>query len=718
MGFFSSLSFLTPLYIAAGLAVSLPILFHLIRRTPRGRQVFSSLMFLSPSPPRVTRRSRIEHWLLLLLRAAAVLLIVAAFCRPLWREPLSASETVIERDTIVLLDCSASMRRKGLWSEALDRVRAQLESARTGDFVNVLLFDETVRPVLADTDLRNAEPAQRTSLILQQLTDVSPGWRGTHLGGALQIAADRLEQDATNRSGVVRRSIVVISDLQEGSRWESLQGVEWPAGVEVRFQRVGVTSVPSNAGVQLVGSPGIGERPFVRVRVTNSANSEKETFHLGWRGPFDDPSTADSPASNAIEVYVPPGQSRVVKLEQPAGEFQPSEVVLTGDDHDFDNRVYVAWPQRQEDVVVYLGPDTPADRNGMRFFLDPLFAESPSRRVTIVESFTPPAKEGEAPANTAEQPTLPALAIVTGVPEADEREALAGYLNGGGVVLCVVRDAATGELVYQLSGNPPAAVTDADVSDYAMLRDVDFTHPLFRSLDDPRFSDLTKVHFWRHRSLPRDSLPGLRTLASFDNGNVAMGELNVGQGKLLILTSGWNRDDSQLATWAKFVPIMNALLAYGHRANVAVDQLAVGSPLPIAVSGRTERKARTITRPGGQPQRVGARPPVAETPGMYVIHFDDEAPEDPGTRVAVNLAADESRTAPLEVDILSSLGVRVAGTEAAAVPAEKREQLARRDLESRQKLWRWLLVAGLVVLLTETLYAARQSQRLADIPVE
>ena len=65
------MSFLAPLYIAGMLAVSLPIVFHLIRRTPQGRQVFSSLMFLSPSPPRLTRRSRLDNILLLILRGLA-----------------------------------------------------------------------------------------------------------------------------------------------------------------------------------------------------------------------------------------------------------------------------------------------------------------------------------------------------------------------------------------------------------------------------------------------------------------------------------------------------------------------------------------------------------------------------------------------------------------------------------------------------------------------
>ena len=46
---------LAPLYLAGLAALSLPLILHLVRRTPRGRQEFSSLMFLLPSPPRLTR---------------------------------------------------------------------------------------------------------------------------------------------------------------------------------------------------------------------------------------------------------------------------------------------------------------------------------------------------------------------------------------------------------------------------------------------------------------------------------------------------------------------------------------------------------------------------------------------------------------------------------------------------------------------------------------
>ena len=69
------MSLLTPLYVLGLMAVAAPVVFHLIRRTPRGEVPFSSLMFLSPTPPRLTRRSRLDNLLLLLLRRLLLLLL-------------------------------------------------------------------------------------------------------------------------------------------------------------------------------------------------------------------------------------------------------------------------------------------------------------------------------------------------------------------------------------------------------------------------------------------------------------------------------------------------------------------------------------------------------------------------------------------------------------------------------------------------------------------
>ena len=80
------MSLLTPLYMLGLAALAAPIVFHLIRRAPKGDVPFSSLMFLSATPPRLTRRSRLDNILLLLLRAGALALLAFAFARPFLRQ--------------------------------------------------------------------------------------------------------------------------------------------------------------------------------------------------------------------------------------------------------------------------------------------------------------------------------------------------------------------------------------------------------------------------------------------------------------------------------------------------------------------------------------------------------------------------------------------------------------------------------------------------------
>ena len=133
---------LAPLYIAGLLANGLPILFHLIRRTPHGRQNFSSLMFLSTSPPRLTRRSRLTHILLLILRAAAFALLAFAFARPFFNRNVDVDTFKSSgRRVAILVDASASMRREDLWAQSRRQVEEALKETSPADEVALYLFD-------------------------------------------------------------------------------------------------------------------------------------------------------------------------------------------------------------------------------------------------------------------------------------------------------------------------------------------------------------------------------------------------------------------------------------------------------------------------------------------------------------------------------------------------------------------------------------------------
>jgi hypothetical protein len=84
-------------------------------------------------------------------------------------------------------------------------------------------------------------------------------------------------------------------------------------------------------------------------------------------------------------------------------------------------------------------------------------------------------------------------------------------------------------------------------------------------------------------------------------------------------------------------------------------------------------------------------------------------------RFAVNLAAAESNTAPLELEKLEQLGVPMGTDLTRAERLQRIRQLRDTELEGRQHVWRWMLVAVLGLLVVETWWAGRAAQQL-DAP--
>jgi hypothetical protein len=94
-----------------------------------------------------------------------------------------------------------------------------------------------------------------------------------------------------------------------------------------------------------------------------------------------------------------------------------------------------------------------------------------------------------------------------------------------------------------------------------------------------------------------------------------------------------------------------------------------------------------------------------------------QVPQSP-VRFAVNLDPSESKTAPLPVDELERLGLPMKTPEIElSKRTEQRQIVHNAELEGRQKLWRWLIVAALVVLMGETWLAGWLTRRTAA-PVE
>src|SRR5215204_5034058 len=123
------MNFLAPLFFVALAGLAIPVLIHLIQREKKQIQQFPSLMFVRQIPYKSIQRRRIHNWLLLLVRMAALALIVAAFSRPFFESSDAAGAGAQgAREVVILLDQSYSIGYSDRW----ERARAAAHAAVNG----------------------------------------------------------------------------------------------------------------------------------------------------------------------------------------------------------------------------------------------------------------------------------------------------------------------------------------------------------------------------------------------------------------------------------------------------------------------------------------------------------------------------------------------------------------------------------------------------------
>lgn len=701
---------LYPLYLLGAVAVIGPILMHLRRRPPQERVEFSSLMFLEVQTPMPVSKRRLEHWLLLLLRCLALLLLALMFSRPLWRS--NEEQAIGQGEAVVLLlDRSASMRRGDLWPQAVAAAQTRLSQTATGNRIAVGIFDREVQSLWTFTEDRESA-SSRAATIGQRLAKIQPGWAATDLGSALVQASQWL----ANEPGLTgfKKRLVLLTDFQEGSHLEALRGQVWPENVTVEVHSLTVPHATQNLAVSLAAaSPesdadsgknastdskenSSSQTRKIRLRFSSAREAEAMDFGLAW----------EAGGADTLQAHLPGGATRVITAPPVADPNVARVLKLSGDAWDFDNRVFIAPPQPRPVKVVFIG-----DEKTRQEAASPLYYLSRALQKTATLSpdlqVLPPGKE---------LPKDTDVVFVSGVvlSEVQARE-LRAFTESGGMLVHVLQEETSPAVLAALTSMPATALSfqgKADTTtstsprqDYLMLGHVDSTHPLLQPFADDRLRDFTKLRFWKHRSLEisPEAEGNIQVIARFDDGSPAMLAEAPGKGTLLILTSGWHPADSQLALSTKFVPMLYGWLEAAGFRNEEAASLLVGDMLP-AEAGATLFSPDNKALPDG--------PHRAESIGHYTLR----QPTGESRVLAVNLPPEETRLMPMNLERLRELGVKVesnaagAGRSPSEAAAEK-ERLAVTEQEGRQRAWLWLLGGLLAILGAETWLAGRIRER-------
>lgn len=669
------LGFLVPAFLAGLTALLVPIVFHLRHRERDKPLRFPSLMFLRRIPIRTARRRRITDWFLLLLRAGAVALLVAAFARPFVGRAVVTTTVEPTRAVFLLLDRSLSMGHRDVWPVARDSARGVVAGLGPNDRIAVVLFDETAevtQPLTVDRTLATAA-----------INAARPTSRGTRYAAALR-AARQLAVDARG----FRTEVVVVTDMQR-SGLAGLAGMELPADLEVRGIDVAASKRPNAAvvGADIQRLPdGERSRLLVSARVTSrdQTTAAKARVRLTVNGRPSGTREITLPANGGLAVGFDPvplaaGRARAVVTLEPDA--------LTADD-----TLQFVVPAEE---ALRVGVVAPADvRGDETLFLERALAIGRTPRFALE-------RKTAASLSTSGLRGISAVMLFdVPVPTGAAGGALEAWVKaGGGVVMAAGRRVASrGSASALMPGRVRGSVERMDDRG-GVVGEVSPDHPIFRPFAGNGAAILGAARFLRYAKATPDS--GSLVLARFDDGSPLLIERTLGAGRSLLLAAPLDGTAGDFPLQPAFLPFLRRLVLH-----VAGYE----PPPPWRITGEVSAlpeglREPVIATPGGALLRPavdsGNRAVALQEAGFYDI-YEGRAAGEPITSVAVNPPALESDFTPADPRELL-LGVRRGDSTSAAAatppaPAER---------EGRQRLWRLLLAAAVVLLIAEMIVANR-----------
>ena len=666
------MTFLTPLFLLALAALAVPVLIHLTQRERTAVVEFPSLMFLRKIPYESVKRRRIRDWLLLALRAAALALIVAAFARPFMRGSELAASGGGAREVVVLLDRSYSMGAGDMWARAQQGARTALGTAGSLDRVSLVLFSST-----AELVLRSSADVSR---VVAEIDRAQPSAGATRYAPALKLASSLLAE-----SSLPRKETILVSDFQRAG-WQPDEAFRLPAG-----------SVFTPVAIEPPAQANLSITPLSLQRVA-SENQERVAVTAGVSNRGADAATRVKVdleldgrvvQSNTVDVAAGSSASTTFAPVVFTGGAMRVATRIPADGLAVDNAFHAVVTPPQVLPVMLVGAGTRGDSD---LYLTRALSigERPRFQVTAhgAESLTP-----ESLARTR-------VVILQDVPIGD---AIAARLKtfveaGGGLIVALGPRAALPAadwLPVTLQG-----IEDRTRGAAAKLSGFDYGHAVFEPFRAPRSGDFSSARVYGYRVLT--ARPGAATLARFDGGTPALVEATVGRGRVLVLATTLDLFWNDLALKPVYLPFVHQLARQASSYAEQPGWTTVGQAVDVSTGGT----ASVLLSPSGQrvtPPAGSSAMEVTEA-GFYEVR--DAREGQPLRVIASNVDLSESdlaRVDPGEVSVAVTGQPGSGGSNGGPVVVPDTVQ------EQAQRIWWYLLFAGILILIAESWLARRLS---------
>jgi hypothetical protein len=685
------MSFLTPLFFVGLAGLAIPVIIHLIQRERKNVVQFPSLMFLQRIPYQSVQRRRIRNWPLLLLRLAALALIVAAFARPfLRRSSLAAAAAQGAREVVVLLDNSYSMAYGDRWSRAVAEAHDQIGRIGPTDRATIVFFSSG-----ADVALRSTPDRGRLNAAVN---GGKPGSGATRYGPALKLAGS-----IASESALPRREVVLISDFQR-TGWQGAEGVRLPDGVTLTPLPIGDAET-SNVSVTPVSLQRSTFSEQDRVTVTGGVTNHGAKPVSG----LDVSLEIDGRVVETQRISAEPNSSGSVTFAPftPPGPDTRGAIRIGKDALPLDNAFFfTVSPKQTVHIVIAQRPGAAADAS---LYLTRALAigEAPPFDITTrsVDTLAPDVLQRAS------------VVIVNDAPIAQfTAERLGAFVAKGGGVLVALGDHGTwpavtgpGDILPAVPGQP----VDRTTGPAGRLGALEYGDAIFEPFRAPRSGDFSGARFYTYRAVT--PAKDAQILARYDDGAPALMERRVGNGRVLLWTSSFDLRGSELPLKSVFLPFVHrmvtTLASYSERPSwLTVGDVLEAAPAAPVPGASRQVVPRVVLTPSGERVTLdGEGPDVLELAeqGFYEVRGQGRDAAPPRT-VASNIDLAESDLTPMDP---RELVAGVMGRAGGAAPAGANATATDEEQERAQRIWWYLLFAGVVVLSVETLVGNRISRK-------
>jgi hypothetical protein len=670
------MGFLAPWFLAGLAALGVPVFVHLLRRHKSAPRPVSSLMFFERGTQSSTRYRRIRYLLLFALRSALVLLVVVAFANPYLRR---AAADANGRLLLIVLDNSFSMRAGTRFSDAKQQALAVLAEKSHTQKAQIMglggKLDVLTQPIADNAQLHAS------------LDSIQPGDGHANFGDlarAIRPMAD------TSRGPI---DLHLFSDMQRTAMPLNLADTVLPSNVTLILEPVVKGSAPPNWTVESVDAPDSLSDP------KDPTRSRVEAVVAGFGTPA---------ATKAVSLVVNGKVIATRKVDVPAGgratvEFAPLDVgygfnrcevrIEGGDAFPADDATVFAVRRSDPERVLFV--HTASDTRSALYFGSALDAAAHS--LFVLQSVA-------AEQSTDLDPSKYAFVVLSDavvLPSIFEH-ALAQYAAKGGSVLIALGASAGRRPRIPLWGGEVKDTHDyVRTGNPAAVGHVDFSYPALEQAQPRDNGGWADVKVFYTAVLNRGPE---RVAARLTDGTPLLLEKQLGEGRVLLLTSGLENLTNDLPLHPVFVAFVDRTAHYlsgidrlsGSKRVDSFVQLR-STATPVGAATNVEVMGPDGQRPLSLSEARTAQSIPLERAGFYQIRFADGR----DAVIGVNPDRRESDLQPLAADVQQlwsgSSGAASSQTAAAQPIAVKYRPVP---------LWWYVMVLALVVALAETVFAS------------